>query len=39
MHLNATKKLLGEGFKPPWPPLIKRDEAVKAKVEKFFGVR
>jgi 3-polyprenyl-4-hydroxybenzoate decarboxylase len=39
MRLNATKKLLGGGFKRPWPPLIKMDEAVKAKVEKFFGVR
>jgi 4-hydroxy-3-polyprenylbenzoate decarboxylase len=27
------KKLPGEGFKRPWPPLIKMDEAVKAKVE------
>jgi hypothetical protein len=36
MHLNATKKLLGEGFKRPCPPLIKMDESVKAKVEKLF---
>ena len=28
----------GEGFKRPWPPLIKMDAAVKAKVEKLFGV-
>jgi hypothetical protein len=27
----------GEGFKRPWPPLIKMDAAVKAKVEKLFG--
>ena len=25
-----------EGFKRPWPPLIKTDAAVKAKVEKIF---
>lgn len=29
---DATKKLPGEGFKRPWPPLIKMDAAVKAKV-------
>ena len=27
----------GEGFKRPWPPLIKMDEAVKAKVEKIMA--
>jgi len=26
-----------EGSKRPWPPLIKMDAAVKAKVEKLFG--
>ena len=35
--IDATKKLPGEGFKRPWPPLIKMDAAVKAKVEKLFG--
>jgi len=34
MKINATKKIPGEGFKRAWPPLIKMDEAVKAKVEK-----
>jgi len=34
---DATKKIPGEGFKRPWPPLIKMDAAVKAKVEKLFG--
>jgi 4-hydroxy-3-polyprenylbenzoate decarboxylase len=29
---DATKKLPGEGFKRPWPPLIKMDESVKARV-------
>ena len=35
--IDATKKIPGEGFKRPWPPLIKMDEAVKVKVEKLFG--
>jgi len=25
----------GEGFKRPWPPLIKMDASVKAKVKKL----
>ena len=37
LGIDATKKLPGEGFKRPWPPLIKMDGAVKAKVEKLFG--
>ena len=32
--INATKKLPGEAFKRPWPPRIKMEAAVKAKVEK-----
>ena len=36
LGIDATKKLPGEGFKRPWPPLIKMDGAVKAKVEKPF---
>ena len=39
LGLDATKKLPGEGFKRSWPPLIKMDAAVKAKVEKLFGSR
>jgi 4-hydroxy-3-polyprenylbenzoate decarboxylase len=35
--LDAAKKVPGEGFKRAWPPLIKMDESVKAKVEKLFG--
>ncbi|HAV63051.1 MAG TPA: menaquinone biosynthesis decarboxylase [Verrucomicrobiales bacterium] len=35
LGIDATKKLPGEGFKRPWPPLIKMDEAVQAKVEKL----
>ena len=37
LGIDATKKLPGEGFKRPWPPLIKMDESVKAKVEKLFS--
>ena len=37
LGIDATKKLPGEGFKRPWPPLIKMDEAVKAKVERLFN--
>ena len=36
LGIDATKKMPGEGFKRPWPPLIKMDAAVKAKVEKHF---
>ncbi len=36
LGIDATKKLPGEGFKRAWPPLIKMDESVKAKVGKFF---
>ena len=39
LGIDATKKLPGEGFNRPWPPLIKMDAAVRAKVEKLFGDR
>jgi len=35
LGIDATKKLPGEGFKRQWPPLIKMDAAVKAKVEQI----
>ena len=38
LGIDVTKKIPGEGFKRAWPPLIKMDEAVKAKVEKLFGL-
>ena len=38
LGLDAMKKIPGEGFKRPWPPLIKMDAAVKAKVEKLFNL-
>ncbi len=37
LGIDATKKIPGEGFKRPWPPLIKMDAEVKAKVEELFG--
>ncbi len=37
LGIDATKKLPGEGFKRPWPPLIKMDAAVKAKVEMLLN--
>jgi len=35
LGIDATKKIPGEGFKRAWPPLIKMDESVKAKVESI----
>jgi 4-hydroxy-3-polyprenylbenzoate decarboxylase len=37
LGIDATKKLPDEGFKRPWPPLIKMDEAVRKKVISLFG--
>ena len=37
LGIDATKKTPGEGFKRAWPPLIKMDEAVKAKIDALFG--
>ncbi len=37
LGLDATKKTPGEGFKRPWPPIIKMYEAVKAKVINRFN--
>jgi hypothetical protein len=39
MKTDATKKIPGEGFKRAWPPLIKMDEAVKAKINSFFKIQ
>ena len=38
LGIDATKKIPGGGFKRAWPPLIRMDESVKAKVEKFFNL-
>ena len=39
LGIDATKKLPGEGFKRPWPPLIRMDENVRKKVDALFGVK
>ena len=36
LGIDATKKLPGEGFKRPWPPLIKMSEAVRRKIDVVF---
>jgi 4-hydroxy-3-polyprenylbenzoate decarboxylase len=37
LGFDATKKLPGEGFKRPWPPLIQMDAAVRKKMDSLFG--
>ena len=37
LGIDATKKLPGEGFKRPWPPLIKMDEGVRKKIDQLFN--
>ncbi|EEF62276.1 UbiD family decarboxylase [Pedosphaera parvula] len=37
LGIDATKKLPGEGFKRPWPPLIQMDPAIKAKIDSLLG--
>ena len=37
LGFDATKKLAGEGFKRDWPPIIKMDAEIKAKVDKLFS--
>jgi 4-hydroxy-3-polyprenylbenzoate decarboxylase len=37
LGLDATRKLPGEGFHRPWPPLIKMDPVVKQKLDQFFN--
>ena len=36
LGIDATKKIPGEGFKRPWPPLIKMDAEVMARVDRLF---
>lgn len=33
LGIDATRKLPGEGFKRPWPPLIRMDESVQRKMD------
>ena len=37
LGIDATKKLPGESFKRPWPPLIKMDAAVRKKIDQLFN--
>jgi 4-hydroxy-3-polyprenylbenzoate decarboxylase len=37
LGIDATRKLPGEGFKRPWPPLIAMDDAVRARIDKLFN--
>ena len=37
LGIDTTMKLPGEGFKRPWPPLIRMDENVRKKVDALFG--
>ena len=37
LGIDATRKLPGEGFKRPWPPLIKMDDDVRRKIDSLFG--
>jgi 3-polyprenyl-4-hydroxybenzoate decarboxylase len=37
LGIDATRKLAGEGFKRPWPPLIRMSEEVRRKVNALFG--
>ena len=37
--IETAKKIPGEGFKRARPPLIKMDEAVKAKVESILKAK
>jgi 4-hydroxy-3-polyprenylbenzoate decarboxylase len=37
LGIDATKKTPGEGFKRPWPPLIRMSENVRKKIDALFG--
>ena len=39
LGIDAPKKIPGEGFKRAWPPLIKMDESVKAKIDSLFSAK
>ncbi len=36
LGIDATRKLPGEGFKRPWPPLIRMSEDVRRKMDALF---
>jgi 4-hydroxy-3-polyprenylbenzoate decarboxylase len=37
LGIDATRKLAGEGFKRPWPPLIRMSEDVRRKIDALFS--
>jgi 4-hydroxy-3-polyprenylbenzoate decarboxylase len=37
LGIDATRKLPGEGFTRPWPPLIKMDPAVQMKIDRVLA--
>jgi 4-hydroxy-3-polyprenylbenzoate decarboxylase len=37
LGLDATRKLAGEGFKRPWPPLIRMSQEVRRKIDLLLG--
>ncbi|MCC7374022.1 MAG: UbiD family decarboxylase [Verrucomicrobiales bacterium] len=37
LGIDATRKLPGEGFKRRWPPIIRMDPAVEARIRSLFG--
>ena len=39
LGIDATRKLAAEGFKMPWPPLIKMDENTRKKIDALFSKR
>jgi len=37
LGIDATKKLPGEGFKRPWPPVIRMNDEIRRKIDSLFG--
>jgi 4-hydroxy-3-polyprenylbenzoate decarboxylase len=37
MGFDATRKIPGEGFRRPWPPLIRMDDDVRKRMAERFG--
>jgi 4-hydroxy-3-polyprenylbenzoate decarboxylase len=37
LGIDATRKLPGEGFKRPWPPLIKMSDEIRRKIDSLYG--
>ena len=37
MGFDATRKIPGEGFRRPWPPLIRMDDEVRKRMAERFG--